>query len=181
MNSENEQKLIEKCKSGDSTAFGPLIKVYHRQLLSYLFRLCGNRNRAEELFQETLIKVWKGMNTYSEQQKFFSWLFTIAHNVAMNNLRLRKRDSILVDINPDVLKSPNDPHKELVAIEQNAIVEKAIDELPVKQKRVLLLRMYGEMSFKDIAALTCEPVNTVISHMHYSVKRLRTLLGKYNG
>ena len=75
MSATQEQALIEKCRNGESASFGPLIMNYKRQLFSYLFRLSGNREEAEDLFQETLIKAWKGIKRYSEQQKFSSWLF----------------------------------------------------------------------------------------------------------
>ncbi|MFA5803057.1 MAG: sigma factor [Melioribacteraceae bacterium] len=70
MSATHEQTLIEKCRNGETTAFGPLIKIYRKQLFSYLLSLSGNREDAEDMFQETLIKGWRGIKKYSEQQKF---------------------------------------------------------------------------------------------------------------
>ena len=180
MSTTHEQNLIEKCRNGNSSAFGPLMQIYRRQLYSYLFKLSGEITQAEDLFQETLIKTWKGIKKYSERQKFSSWLFAIAHNTAMDNLRKRNRDYMLADIEPDKLESVDDPHKEFIINETNDMIEKAITMLSTKQKEVLLLRLYGELSFKEISDLTKQPLNTVLSHMHYSVKKIRKLLGNEN-
>lgn len=178
MNALHEQTLIERCRNGDSSAFGPLMQIYRRQLFSYLFRLSRERTEAEDLFQETLIKTWKGIKKYSEQQKFSSWLFSIAHNIAMDNLRRRKKDESISDIELDELKSTSDQHKDLVYSETNRTVKKALETLPEKQKAVFLLRVYGELSFSEIAELTNEPLNTTLSHMHYAVKKIRKIIGK---
>jgi RNA polymerase sigma-70 factor, ECF subfamily len=180
MSETREQDLIEKCRNGNSSAFGPLMQIYRRQLFSYLFKLSGERTQAEDLFQETLIKTWRGIKKYSERQKFSSWLFTIAHNTAMDNLRKRNRDYAITDIEPDELQSSSDPHAELTKNETHTMIEKAIAALSAKQKEVFLLRLYGELSFKEIVELTKEPMNTVLSHMHYSVKKIKKLLGNEN-
>lgn len=178
MSPTQEQNLIEKCRGGDSSAFGPLIQTYRRQLFSYLFRLSGDRTQAEDLFQETLIKTWSGIKKYNEQQKFSSWLFTIAHNAAMDNLRKRKRDELITEIEPENLKSENNPYNELVKNENMKRLEKALLALSEKQKEVFLLRLYSGTSFKEIAEITKEPINTVLSHMNYSVKKIKKVLGK---
>ncbi len=180
MSTTQEQILIERCRNGDASAFGPLMQLYRRQLFSYLFKLSGERTQAEDLFQETLIKTWRGIKKYSERQKFSSWLFTIAHNTAMDNLRLRKKEEMISGIDPDDLRSPNDTHKQFINDEETRMIEKAIKTLPAKQKEVFLLRIYGEVSFKEIAELTKEPINTVLSHMHYSVKKLKKIIGSKN-
>lgn len=180
MSTTHEQTLIENCQNGEAAAFGPLIKIYRRQLFSYLLRLSGNREDAEDLFQETLIKSWRGIKKYSERQKFSSWLFTIAHNTAMDKLRKRYRETLITETEPDELSNANDPHKELIGKEIKDKIQKAIDILPFKQKEVFLLRINSGLSFKEIAQTTKEPLNTVLSHMHYSVKKIKRLLWSEN-
>jgi RNA polymerase sigma-70 factor (ECF subfamily) len=180
MSATQEQILIEKCRSGNNAAFGQLIQTYRRQLFSYLFRLSGERTQAEDLFQETLIKTWSGIKKYNEQQKFSSWLFTIAHNAAMDNLRKRKRDELITEIEPDDLHSEANPLNELVKSENKKRMEKALLVLSEKQKEVFLLRLYSGTSFKEIAKITKEPINTVLSHMNYSIKKIKKVLGAEN-
>lgn len=180
MSAPQEQSLITKCKNGDSSAFSPLIKIYRKQLFSYLIRLCGNREEAEDLFQNVLIKTWKGIKQYSERQKFSSWLFAIAHNTAMDALRKRKKENVFVKTEPDELQHATDPHAELIENETKKKIEKAVNSLSIKQKEVFLLRINGGMKFKEIAALTNEPINTVLSHMRYSINKIKILLGDLN-
>lgn len=162
---------------GESAAFGPLINLYKRQLFSYFFKLIGDRVIAEDLFQETLIKVWRGLPSYSEKSKFSSWLFAIAHNTAMDSLRAKHRNKIFSNNEePDQFIGVSDPHQEFLNSETTEIVSKAVDMLSPKQKEVFLLRVNGELSFKEIANLTGESLNTVLSHMHYSVQKLRKIL-----
>ena len=178
MNFISEDMLIERCRRGDAEAFGPLIKNYRRRLFSYLIKLSGEKNTADDLFQETLIKAWKGIPRFAGQSKFSSWLFSIAHNTAIDHLRkkIKNRNFEIGDGDTDNISDQSNPHIEYVTGETNSIVMNAVEKLSVKQKNVVLLRIHGRMSFKEIAELTGEPLNTVISHMHYAVKKLKKYL-----
>jgi len=134
---------------------------------------------ADDLFQETLIKVWKGFNSYNEQNKFSSWLFSIAHNVAVDSIKsrsARNTHSSIIELNnyPD----NNGPHKKLVEKETRKIIMSEVYALPDKQREVFLLRLHGGMQFKEIAELTKQPLNTVLAHMHYAVTKIRKKAGK---
>jgi RNA polymerase sigma factor (sigma-70 family) len=98
----------------------------------------------------------------------------------MDNLRKRKRNDITADIEPDDLQHSADPHSEIVWKEFQNNIHKAVELLSLKQKEVFLLRVNGEMSFREIADTTKEPLNTVLSHMHYSVKKIKSFLGNKN-
>lgn len=162
---------------GESAAFGPLIKLYRQRMLSYLFKLCGNRELAEDLFQETLIKIWRGLKNYKDQNKFSSWIFSIAHNTVMDKLRMNKREKDIYEIGDMEFPAlTNDPYRELVDSETGEIISKAVDRLSLKQKEVFLLRIHGGMTFREISEITGESLNTVLSHMNYSVKKLRKML-----
>jgi len=179
---ELEKSLIQKCVKNDAKAFGKLIQGYRVQLFSYLHRLCGDRMTAEDLFQETLIKVWKGFKSYNERNKFSSWLFSIAHNVAVDSIR-RKSVTPPVRSFEDVLtfKSNNDPYEAFVEKETNELVMAAVSKLSEKQKQVFLLRQHSGMTFKEISEATNQPLNTVLGHMHYAVSGIRKKLSKEYG
>ncbi|MDQ7816598.1 MAG: sigma-70 family RNA polymerase sigma factor [Melioribacteraceae bacterium] len=173
----NENNLINRCRMGESAAFGPLIKIYKQRLISYLIKLSGDRKAAEDLFQETLVKVWHGLPKYSEQNKFSSWLFSIAHNTAMDALRKNGKNEIFEQVEePDNFVSATNPYQEMINAETLEMISNAVDKFPAKQKEVFLLRIHGGMTFKEIADITGESLNTVLSHMHYSVKKLRKIL-----
>ncbi len=173
-NNETEKSLIDSCLNGNSNSFSFLIKLHRKPLFTYLYRLCGDKGIAEDMFQETLLKVWQNLKKYNEQNKFSSWLFSIAHNVAVDTLRKRKvRNNIIY---MDEIHEPDNnlnPFTILIAKESGAKISNAINKLPEKQKQVFLLRQHGEMTFKEIAELLKEPINTVLGHMHYAVDKLR--------
>jgi len=177
-----EAELIKKCRLNDGLAFEMLIQNYRKQLFSYLLRLSGNRMLAEDLFQETLIKVWKGIKSYNEQNKFSSWLFSIAHNVAVDFMRtasVRNKNLQLEDTNKQ--KNENNPHNRFVEKETNELIMAAVNQLSEKQKQVFLLRQHSGMTFKEIAKEMDQPLNTVLGHMHYAVLKIRKKLGKEYG
>jgi RNA polymerase sigma-70 factor (ECF subfamily) len=166
----------------DAAAFGKLIQGYRIQLFSYLHRLCGDRMTAEDLFQETLIKVWKGFKSYNEQNKFSSWLFSIAHNVAVDSIRkesAKPTASSFDDV--QTFASDSNPHNAFVEKETNELVMAAVSTLSEKQKQVFFLRQHSGMTFKEISKVTNQPLNTVLGHMHYAVTRIRKKLSKQYG
>ncbi|MCU7495287.1 MAG: sigma-70 family RNA polymerase sigma factor [Ignavibacteria bacterium] len=176
-----ESLLIEKCRKGEHSAFRDLVKIYRRQLFSYLMRLTGDRMQAEDAFQETLIKVWKAIGKYDHKDRFSSWLFSIAHNAAMDSIRKNKlRGSLFHSDDIEVHTSESNPYSDVVGQELREILDSIIDNLPEKQKQVFLLREHGEMSFKEISELTGEPLNTVLGHMHYAVEKIKRVLRKKN-
>ena len=176
-----EIQLIEKCKAGDGEAYRQLMNDYRNRLFGYLWRFSDSRVVAEELFQETLIKTWKGIRNYNHQKKFSSWLFTIAHNVAMDSLRKRKNSVHFEEIEKvsSEYLSVN-PEEKLIEKETIERIKKSISDLSEKQKAVFLLRQNGEMSFKEIAESMNEPLNTVLSHMRYAVKNIKKQIENEN-
>lgn len=136
---------------------------------------------AEDLFQETLIKVWKGLKSYDEQNKFSSWLFSIAHNVGLDYLRSASARKIFSIDESNELSDGNNPHKNYVEKESYKMIMDVVNELPEKQKNVFLLRQHGGLSFKEIAKETNQPLNTVLGHMHYAVSKIRIKLSKEYG
>lgn len=176
-----EIQLINRCKAGDGEAYRQLMNSHRKKLFGYLWRFSGSRTIAEELFQETLIKAWNGIRNYSHQKKFSSWLFTIAHNIAMDNLRKKRNSKQFVEIDEASIEHscPN-PEDLLIAKETIDRINQSISNLSDKQKAVFLLRQNGEMSFKEISESMNEPLNTVLSHMHYAVKKIRKQIEKEN-
>lgn len=176
-----EDQLITKCRNGDGEAFRQLLNVYRHKLFGYLWRFSNSSHATEELFQETLIKVWNGFNKYDDRKKFSSWLFTIAHNVAMDSLRVRKKSVIFTSLEKvEQKKSVLGPDEDLIAKEKLIEIENIVNGLSEKQREVFLLRQNGEMSFKEIADITNQPLNTVLSHMRYAVKKIKKQLENKN-
>ena len=172
-----EAKLIRDSINGDGSAFGKLVNIYRKNLFTYLLRMCKEQMTAEDLLQETLIKAWKGLRGYSEQQKFSSWLFTIAHNVFIDEVRMRNagENTTYFQSGADI-PSNLTPHSELVMTENRVALQREVENLPVAQRHVFLLRQHSGLPFKEIAEIMNQPLNTVLSHMHYAVKKLKRCL-----
>ncbi len=169
-----EYKLIDRCRNGDDEAFAGLVSHYKQNLLTFLWRMCGNKNEAEDLFQETLVKVWQHLPQYDHRKKFAAWLFGIARNTAIDGLRKKKVRQMISYT--DDLPEHSDLHDAAAGIEaeetQNTLIA-VLEKLPEKQRQVFLLRQHSEMTFKEIATETSQPLNSVLAHMHYAVNKLK--------
>lgn len=172
-----EKTLIEKCQQGDSHAFAALVNSHRKNVLTYFWRNCGSTSEAEDMLQETLIKVWRALPRYRYEYRFTVWLFGIARNVLIDHLRRKKTRSVVrfTDEVPEQMETAN-PAFTLEAAEIQEKLEAAIERLPEKQREIFLLRQHSEMSFKEIAESTGQPLNTVLGHMHYAVKKLQIIL-----
>jgi RNA polymerase sigma-70 factor, ECF subfamily len=169
--------LVKQYQQGEPAAFDVLVRRYQRPLFTFLLRLTGSQERAEDLFQETFIKVLEGLPKYREKGKFGSWLFKIAYRLSVDAWRSdgfwRDRVDRTEQLDDMAVSAEGLPDAVVERAELLQQMEAAVAELPEKQRRVFLLRQHGGVSFKDIAELTGEPLNTVLSHMNYAVVKLK--------
>ncbi len=176
-----EKVLIQRCRNGDSDAFASLLELYKKQLFTYLLRRNGNVETAEDLFQETAIKMWKNIKKYKDKKKFGSWLFSIAHNVSIDEFRKSKvRSEINNSIDGVEITDQNQIIKSFETIEEISILNNSLSKLSDIQREVFLLRQHGELTFREISELLNQPLNTVLSHMNYAVKKLKRILRNEN-
>lgn len=179
-----EKLLIEKCKNGDGEAFEKLISTYTQRLFGYIYRSTKNRDDANDLYQEVVIKIWNGIPKYQNKNKFDSWIFTIAYNVVRDSLRKRKNSATIFTGDDRVAQqsnSNNNPDQIIESKELELKIEECLAELPENQRNVFLLNRHSGLPFREIAEIMNEPLNTVLSHMHYAVKKLKkSLKGIYN-
>lgn len=176
-----EKVLIQRCKNGDSDAFASLLELYKKQLFSYLLRRSGNVETAEDLFQEIAIKMWKNIKKYKDKNKFGSWLFSIAHNVSIDEFRKFKvRSEINNNIDGIEITDQNQIIKSFETSEEISIINNSLSKLSDIQREVFLLRQHGELTFLEISELLNQPLNTVLSHMNYAVTKLKRILRNEN-
>ncbi len=154
------------------------MNIYRVRLYSYFIRNIKNRETAEDLLQETLIKVWKGIKTYREEAKFSSWLFSISHNILIDYVRKQKMS--FSDIDEVKQSSAQTPYEDFVAKQTKELIEAALKQLSENQQEVFYLRQHSRLAFKEIAARTNQPLNTVLSHMNYAVKKIKKILREEN-
>ncbi len=187
---ENTDKsLLNAHRQGDATAFAELVRRYGSSLLGYLMRMSGNREQAEDIFQETFKRVHEKAYTLRGEQ-FKPWLFTIATRVAINGLRRRKQLQ-LVSLNQKVdcadgqceelgtvavADTSCEPSQEAVRAEQKEQVRLAIESLPDRQRATLVLAYYEQLSYKEVAEVLGCSVGTVKTQMYRALKKLSQIL-----
>jgi RNA polymerase sigma-70 factor (ECF subfamily) len=174
-----ERILIEACSRGDSGALGEIVRIYGGSLLGYLRKMCGSREQAEDLFQETFTKLYENANTI-RGETLRPWLFTVATRLAINHLRRKKRVKFVSFSGTEDCDGPeavvadqtNDPVDEAAKDERKQQVRGAIASLPEKMRATLIMAYYQGMSYAQIAECMGCSVGTVKTQMFRAMKTL---------
>jgi len=182
-----DQELVSRYLKGNEEALEVLIARHKDRIFTYIFMLVKDRQLADDIFQDTFIKVINTLKrgNYNEEGKFLPWVTRIAHNLVIDHFRKGKRmpmadggkDFDILDTVKET--SPGIEH----TIMQDQIHEdlrKLIDELPTEQRTVLKMRHYYNMSFKEIAEETNVSINTALGRMRYALINLRKMIEEKN-
>ncbi len=179
----SDQELIGQYLAGFESALEKLIRRHKNRVFAYILMVVKDKELAEDLFQDTFIKVINTFRSgqYKEEGKFIQWVMRIAHNLIIDYFRKAKRIPIIENNDDydifDKVRIPVESVEEQLITEQiHRDVKKLIDYLPKEQKEVLVMRHYGDMSFKDIAEVTNVSINTALGRMRYALINLRKLV-----
>lgn len=172
--------VAEGLKRHDADLIDRLILQYQHRLLRYLLYLTGNRELAEDLFQETWMRVLLRGSQFNGRARFDTWLFTIARNLVIDLRRRRPMASLeeMFEKNEDdrpfeIPSQEKSPFEQLAALENGALVAEALLTLEPLQREVLTLRFHEEMSLEEIARLTRAPLSTVKSRLYRGLATLK--------
>ena len=179
--------LVQDYISGDEKALEVLINRHNQRITSFIYSKVLDRDIAEDIFQDTFIKVIKTLKkgTYSEEGKFLPWVMRIAHNLIIDYFRKNKRMprfegneefNIFSVLGDDKLNA----EKQLIKDQIDSDLSKLIEELPDDQKEVLVMRIYRDMSFKEISENTGVSINTALGRMRYALINLRKIIERHN-
>ena len=179
-----DYELIERFMNGSQPSIEELINRYKTKVYTYILLMVKNQQLAEDLFQETFIKVIQSlkMHKYKDNGKFVSWVIRIAHNLVIDHFRKEKQINTCnnEDYEADLFNSSKFSAKniEQLIVHDQIIkdVRKLIDELPDDQKEVVMLRHYGQLSFKEIAEQTDVSINTALGRMRYALINMRKMI-----
>ena len=184
MEVSTDESLVAAYACGDTAAFGELVRRYGDGVLGYLVHMTGNRDQAEDLFQETFKKVHEKSHTFRGEH-FKSWLFTIATRTAIDAARRKKITTVSLNqqIDSDCDEAPArgaviadedalDPADEAVREEQKAQVREAVEALPVRQRATLILAYYQQLSYQEVARVLNCSIGTVKAQMSRALMTL---------
>tara|TARA_B100001059_G_scaffold143182_1_gene143190 strand:- start:16150 stop:16737 length:588 start_codon:yes stop_codon:yes gene_type:complete len=185
-NSNNQDPfLISSYINGNQKSLEKLINKYRSKIFNFIQSKVSNRDISEDIFQETFIKVIDTLKRglYNEEGKFISWVMRIAHNLIVDHFRKSSRIKFFKSRDDfDVFKLISDdiPNIENTIINEqvNIDLNKMILELPYDQREVIEMRLFREMSFKEISELTNVSINTALGRMRYAIINLRKLVSE---
>ncbi|MBP7804607.1 MAG: RNA polymerase sigma factor [Candidatus Pacebacteria bacterium] len=177
-----DDQLITEYRQGDETAFKELIERYIHPIYAFTFRLTGREAEANDIAQETFVKVWKKLPVYKLSGTFKSWIFAIARNTAIDYLR-KKKSAVFSDFEnesgknslTETLSDPDTIPAELIRkAEEKELLGGGLETLSVDDREILSLHYDQEMTFEEIGAIVKKPLNTVKSRHRRALAKLRT-------
>jgi RNA polymerase sigma factor (sigma-70 family) len=179
----SDNELITQFLKGSESSLQQLILRHQRKVFTSIFLLVKDKELAEDLFQETFIKVINTLRSgnYHEEGKFLPWVIRIGHNLVIDHFRKQKRMPLVRDTDDysvmDSLKLTDENVEDKMVISQiHTEVRQLIEYLPLDQREVVIMRHYADMSFKEIAESTNVSINTSLGRMRYALINLRKLI-----
>ena len=184
----SDSTLINQFTSGNSHSFSILVDRYQKRVYGFIFSKVKDAELADDVFQDTFVKVIKNLRLgkYKDEGRFLSWVMRIAHNIIMDHFRkinrLPKHESKHEDLDvlDRLIEQSSSIEDLMIETQIHADLSILIDELPQTQKEVLHMRLFQEMSFKDIGEQTGVSINTALGRMRYAVLNLRKLIEERN-
>lgn len=180
---QTDQELVSLYLKGTESALQELILRHERKVFTSIYLLVKDRDLANDIFQETFIKVINTLRSgnYNEEGKFISWVLRIGHNLVIDHFRSLKRMPMVYDTEEysvfDTLHLEDSNIEEKIITEQiHGQVRRLIEELPFDQREVVIMRHFANMSFKEIADVTQVSINTSLGRMRYALINLRKLI-----
>lgn len=183
---KSDALLVKDYIAGDENALAALIKRHESKIYGFIYSKVADREVSNDIFQDTFIKVIKTLktNSYNEEGKFLPWIMRIAHNLIIDYFRKSKKMpffreteefSIFSIMSDDSLTVEN----QIIADQVEVDIRRLVEELPADQKEVLIMRMYQDMSFKEISETTGVSINTALGRMRYAIMNLRKIIEKH--
>ena len=184
-----DQVVIDQATRGYERAFRELIRRYQRPVFSLIYRMVRDRELAEDLAQETFVKVLNALDRYRPEYKFSSWIFKIANNTAIDHLRRKELDTLSLEGGPDATTPDRvsattlqigdrseTPLEELEARELGSAIERAIGKLRPEYRACIILREVEGRPYDEIAEILGLPLGTVKTYIHRARTELKMML-----
>jgi len=178
--------LVKNYVAGDECALATLIKRHESKIYGFIYSKISDRDISDDIFQDTFIKVIKTLksNSYNEEGKFLPWVMRIAHNLIIDHFRKNKkmpmyRETEEFSIFSVMTDNSMTIENRMISEQVESDLKRLIEELPDDQKEVLVMRIYQDLSFKEISELTGVSINTALGRMRYALMNLRKVIDKH--
>lgn len=190
MDDRAEKILLEQIRNGDNTSFEQLVSAHSARLIRTVWRMVGNREDAEDLVQETFVRLYKNIDKFRGDSSLSTWLYKILSRLAIDHLRRQKLKQKIFffrnsELDPDPLEQAADPGADpgelYLAGEAGRKLTKAMDKLSIRQRTVFTLRHHEGMPLREIASVLDLEEGTVKVHLHRAVHFLRKELKELQG
>jgi RNA polymerase sigma-70 factor (ECF subfamily) len=195
----SDESIVEEFRqTGDSIKFKSLVRRYQNRIYNAAFRILGSQDEAEEVTQDTFLKVHQGIAGFRKEASFASWIFRIAHNLCVDTVRTKQRRTgvKVVSFDPQSTQNEDEPPDSSISLsqiadplpspaqkvdleEQQIMIEKSLMELPESQRAVVVLHDIEGFQYQEIADIVGTSVGTVRSRLHYGRLKLREILAPY--
>jgi RNA polymerase sigma-70 factor (ECF subfamily) len=177
LENNSDEQLVSNYLKGDKKSLEILILRYLKPIYSFVYQYVRNTTDAEDLTQEIFVKIWKNLKRFKKEKKFKTWLFVIAKNACFDFLRKKEKDSVLnLESISQLIDSSSSPDEFLEKKFLKEKIKKIIKKLPEKTKEVLNLYYYQGFTFKEIAKIFNESINTIKSRHLRAIATLKKLL-----
>ena len=178
--------LVKNYMAGDENALSILINRHQSKIYGFIYSKIPDRDISDDIFQDTFVKVIKTLksNSYNEEGKFLPWVMRIAHNLIIDHFRRNKKMPMFRETEEFSIFSIMTDHSltvenQMISDQVQEDLKKIIEELPEDQKEVLIMRIYQDLSFKEISELTGVSINTALGRMRYALMNLRKVIDKH--
>ena len=165
----DDRKIIERVLKGDTDAFNLLVRQWEKPIYNFIVRMIRDREEALDLCQDAFMKAYRELDTLKDLDRFSAWLYRIAHNTCYSRLR-KDIGKTFVELQPDTSSSRP-------SVESRLAVEKALQHLPEEQREAVVLKVFHDLKFEEIAQIQGAPVSTVKSRLYMGFEKLRSILG----
>jgi RNA polymerase sigma-70 factor (ECF subfamily) len=177
--------LVQQYIAGDELALSKLVERHQSRIYGFIYSKLNDRDLCDDIFQDTFIKVIRTLKTktYNEEGKFLPWVIRIAHNLIVDHYRKNKkmpmtRETETYSIFEFIKDTSSTVEGRMITEQVEVDLQRLIEELPNDQKEVLVMRMYDDLSFKEISEQTGVSINTALGRMRYALMNLRKLIDK---
>ena len=185
-----DTELLRRVLDGDGTAYRGLVEKYQTRIYQVVYGIVRNTEDARDITQDAFVKAYKGLPKFRLESSFYTWIYRIAYNLAIDLTRKQKRRQTTGDFDETIATKDADgalleqhhrdnPRKVVERKELYKLIMDALEKLPDEQKQIILLREVEGMSYKEIGEVMDIPEGTVMSRLYYARKKLQKILGPY--